>query len=157
MILLHCFVVIKKMVVGSGTYGIWYNLSPKVIIIMWYLDSYTTCHFHMYGWPNNISQTIGGETSHRTSYMKGLMLSGKWNYWLMQRYHPWWSHMMVYRCRCGVVGSPKCFKTSTNEVLLAPTVDNELTENPSHTYVSGRVIPPPLDLQSHPSRSWWWK
>jgi len=33
MILLHCFVVIKEMVVGEATFGILYNLLPRVIII----------------------------------------------------------------------------------------------------------------------------
>ena len=74
MSLLHCFAVTKEIVVGSGTYGILYNLFPKVTITTRGHDSYTTCRFHTYGWPNNKSETSRGAMSHNTSSMKGLML-----------------------------------------------------------------------------------
>ena len=60
--------------VGGATYGIMYNLLPKVIITVRGLNSYISCHFHKYGFPNNTSQTSRGETSHSTSSVKGLML-----------------------------------------------------------------------------------
>ena len=74
MILLHCFAVIKEMAVGGATSGILYKLLPKVIITKRGLDSYTSCLFHKYGFPNNTSETSRGETSHDTSSVKSLML-----------------------------------------------------------------------------------
>lgn len=74
MILLNCLAEIKEMVVGWATSSVLYNLSPKVIIIVWGLDSYITWHFYKYGFPNNTSQMLRGATSHNTSYVKGLML-----------------------------------------------------------------------------------
>jgi len=74
MILVHCFAVIKEMVVGEATLGILYNLLAKVIIIDQGLDSYTSCHIHKYDFPNNTLETSRGETSHSTSSVKGLML-----------------------------------------------------------------------------------
>ena len=83
MSLLHCFVVTKEMVVGGATYDILYKLFPKVTIITQGLDSYTTFFFQKYGWPNNTSQISRGETSHKTSSMKSLMLYGRRHCWLM--------------------------------------------------------------------------
>jgi len=74
MILLHCFAVIKDMVVGGATFSITYNLLAKVIVTKRGLDSYRVCHFHKYGCPNNTWEISRGETSHTTSSMKGLML-----------------------------------------------------------------------------------
>jgi hypothetical protein len=74
MSLLHCFAVTKEMVVGGAISGILYILLPKVIITTRGLDSYTTCRFHKYGWPNNTSETSRGSMSHNTSSVKGLML-----------------------------------------------------------------------------------
>ena len=80
-ILLHCFAVVKEMIGGGTTSGILYNLVPREIIIVWGLDSYTTCHFHKYGWPNNTSDTSRGATWHSTSSMNGLMLYERWHCW----------------------------------------------------------------------------
>ena len=74
MILLHLFAVIKEMEIGGATSGILYNLLAEVIITEWGLDSYRTCHFHKYGFPNNTSKTSRGAISHNTSSVKGLML-----------------------------------------------------------------------------------
>ena len=111
-ILLCCFALIKEMAGGSTTSGILYKLFPKVIIIERGLESYTTCFFHKYGWPNNTSDTSRGETSHNNSYVKGLILYGKQKWWLMRRSLPWWSHPMVYDYGCVVVGRPSHFTTS---------------------------------------------
>ena len=110
-ILLHCFAVVKEMAGGGTIYGILYKLFPKVITTERGLDLYTTCHFHKYGWPNNTSDTSRGATSHSTSSVKGLMMYERWHCWLMQRYIPWWSHPMVYNCRCAMVGRPRCYMT----------------------------------------------
>jgi uncharacterized membrane protein YfbV (UPF0208 family) len=74
MSLLHCFAITKEMVVGGAISGILYNLFPKVTIIARGLDSYTTCRFHKYDWPNNTSETSRGAMSHNTLSVKGLML-----------------------------------------------------------------------------------
>ena len=71
-ILLRCFAVVKEITGGGNTSGIMYNLFPKVIKIAQGLDSYTTCRFQKYGWPNNTSQRV--EPSQSSSSMKGLML-----------------------------------------------------------------------------------
>jgi len=113
MSLLHCFAETKEITVGDATLGIMYNLFPKVIITKRGLDSYTACHFHKYGWPNNTSQTSRGETSHNNSSMKGLMLYGRRHCWITWRSRPWWSHPMVYGWECVVVGKPSRFMTST--------------------------------------------
>ena len=76
-ILLHCFAVVKEMARGGTTSRILYNLFPKLITTKWGLDSYTTCYFHKYGWPNNTSDTSKGETSHSNSFMNDLMLYGR--------------------------------------------------------------------------------
>ena len=89
MSLLHCFIVTKEIAADNGTYGIMYNLFPKVTITTRGRDSYRTCRFHKYGWHNNMSQTSRGEMSHNTLSMKGLMLYGKQHYWLTRRSHPW--------------------------------------------------------------------
>ena len=112
MSLLHFFAVTKEMVVGSAIFAILYNVFPKVTVTTQGLYSYTTCHFHKYGSPNNTSQTKRGSTSHNTSSMKGSMLYGKWRYWLMPRSHPWWSHLTVCGCGCAMVGKPNRFMTS---------------------------------------------
>ena len=70
----HFFVVTKEIVGGGGTSGILYNLFPKVTITAQGWDSYTSCHFHKYGWPNNASETSIGAMSHNTSSVKGLIL-----------------------------------------------------------------------------------
>ena len=72
MSLLHCFAVTKEIAIGSGTSGILYKLFPNVIITSRGWDSYTACHFHKYGWPNNTSQTSRWSISHNTSLVKGL-------------------------------------------------------------------------------------
>jgi hypothetical protein len=74
MSLLHCFAVTKEMVVGGAISGILYSLLPKVIITARGLDSYTTCRFQKYGWPNKTLETSRGAMSHNTSSVKGLML-----------------------------------------------------------------------------------
>jgi hypothetical protein len=74
MSLLHCFAVTKEMDVGGAISGIMYKLLPKLIITARGMESYTTCHFHMYGWPNNTSKTSRGAMSHNTSFVMGLML-----------------------------------------------------------------------------------
>ena len=74
MSLLHFLAVIKEVAVGGATYNIFYNESPKVIITVRGLDSYTICCLHKYGWPNNTSQISKGVTSHNNSFVKGLML-----------------------------------------------------------------------------------
>jgi len=76
MSLLHCFTITREMAVSSATFSIIYNLFPKVTITVRGLDSYTTCCFYKYGWPNNTSQTSRGAMSHNTSSVKGLMLYG---------------------------------------------------------------------------------
>lgn len=111
MSLLHCFVVIREMEIGGATFSSLYNLNPNVTIIAWGLDSYTTCHFHKYGWHNNTLQTSSRAMSHNTSSMNGLMLYGRWHCWLTRRSRPWWSHPMVYSCGCVVVSKPNCFMT----------------------------------------------
>jgi len=111
--LLHCFAVIKEMVLGGYTSSILYNLVPKETIIAWGLDSYTVSHFRKYGCPSNTSQTSRGNMSHNTSSLKGLMLYGKWHCWLTWRSRPWWSHLMVYSFGCTMVSKPSCFMTST--------------------------------------------
>lgn len=58
MILLPFLAEIKQVGVGGVTSGILYNLLHKEIIIVRGLESYTTCHFHKYGWPNNTSQIL---------------------------------------------------------------------------------------------------
>jgi hypothetical protein len=113
MSLLHCFSVTKEMVVGGAISGILYNLSAKVIITAQGLDSYTACHFHKYGWPNNTLETSRGAMSHNTSSMKGLMLWGRRHCWLTQRSHPWCNHSMGYGCVCVVADKPNHFTTST--------------------------------------------
>jgi hypothetical protein len=74
MSLLHCFAVTKEMAIGDTISGILYILLLKLIITTRGLDSYTTCHFHKYGWPNNTLETLRGAMSHNTSSVKGLML-----------------------------------------------------------------------------------
>jgi len=101
------------MAVGGATSSILYNLFSKITITARGLDSYTSCHFHKYGWPNNKSQTSTGEMSHNTWSVKGLMLYWRWHCWLMERSHPWWSHSMVYGCGCVVFSKPNNFTTST--------------------------------------------
>ena len=88
-ILLHCFAVVKDMARGGTTFGILYNLFPKLITTERGLDSYTVCHFHKYGWPNNTSDTSRVTTSHSTSSVNLLMLYGRWHHWRMQRSLPW--------------------------------------------------------------------
>ena len=112
MSLLHCFAVTKEMVVGGATSSSMYNLFSKVTITTRGLESYTTCHFHKYGWPNNTSQTSKGATSHNTSSVKGLMLYGMQHSYLTRRSCPWWSHPMVYNCGCSMVSKPSRFMTS---------------------------------------------
>ena len=80
-ILLRCFALVKEMTGGGTTFDILYNLFPKVIIIAQCLDSYTTCHLHNYGWPNNTSATSRGATSHNTSSVNGLILYGRRHCW----------------------------------------------------------------------------
>ena len=111
-ILLYCFAVLKEMVEGGTTFGILYNLFPKVIIKQLGLDSYTTCRFYKYGWPNNTSATSRGATSHNTSSVNGLMLYGRRHCWRMQISLHQWSHPMVYGCRCAMVGRLSYFATS---------------------------------------------
>ena len=89
MSLLHFFAITKEMVVGGATSTILYNLSPKVTITARGLDSYIACCFHKYGCPNNTSQTSRGAMSHNTSSVKGLMLYGRRQCWLMRRSRPW--------------------------------------------------------------------
>ena len=74
MILLHFLGEIKEVAIGGATSGILYDESPKEIITEQGLDSYTACLFQKYGFPNNISRMSRGETSHNTSYVKGLIL-----------------------------------------------------------------------------------
>ena len=57
MSLLHYFAVTKEIVGGGGTFGILYNLFPKVTITLRGRDSYTACRFQKYGWPNNTSES----------------------------------------------------------------------------------------------------
>lgn len=111
MILLHFLAKIKELEVGGATFSILYNILPKEIITTQGLGSYTTCHFHKHGWPNNTSQTSRGATSHNTSPVKGLMLCGRWHCWRTQRSRPWWSHPILYSCGCGLVGRPNRFMT----------------------------------------------
>ena len=75
------FSVVKEMIGGGTTSGILYNLFLKVIIIARGLDSYTACHLHKYGWPNNTSSTSRGATSHNTSSVNGLILYGRRHCW----------------------------------------------------------------------------
>jgi hypothetical protein len=49
MTLLHFLEEIKEIAVGGTTSSILYNCVPKLIITLWGLDSYTSCHFHKYG------------------------------------------------------------------------------------------------------------
>ena len=58
----------------------WGNRFLKVTITTRGLNSYTSCHFHKYGCPNNTSQTSKGSTSHNTSSVKSLMLYGRQHY-----------------------------------------------------------------------------
>ena len=111
-ILLRFFVVVKEMTGGSTTSGILYKLFPKVITTAQGLESYTACHLHNYGWPNNTSATSRGATSHNTSSVNGLILYGRRHCWRMRRSLPGWSHPMVYGCGCAMVGRPSCFTTS---------------------------------------------
>ena len=87
-ILLHCFAVVKEMTGDDTTSGVLYKLFPKVIITTRGIESYTTCHFHKYGWPNNTSDTSRGETSQNTSSVNGLILYRRWRCWRMQRSLP---------------------------------------------------------------------
>ena len=89
MSLLHFFAVTKEIVGGGGTSGILYNLFPKVTITARGRDSYTTCRFHKYGWPNNKLETSIVAMSHNTSSVKGLMLYGRRHCWLTRRSCPW--------------------------------------------------------------------
>jgi hypothetical protein len=70
MTLLHCLEEINEITVGGATFGILYNCLPKVIITLQGLDSYTTCHFHKYGWPKRTSQNSSGEISHNSLSLK---------------------------------------------------------------------------------------
>ena len=74
MSLLPFLAMIKEVAVGGATSGILYNELHKEIMTSRGLESYTTCHLHKYGWPNNTSQTSKGVTSHNTSFVKGFML-----------------------------------------------------------------------------------
>ena len=158
MILLHCFAVIKEMVVGGATFGIMYNLLAKVIITERGLDSYTTCRFHKYGCPNNTSQTLRGSMSHNNSSMKGLMLYQRQHCWLMWRSCPWWSHRW-----CTVVDVLWSVSPTTSRPL--PKWGSfgshyrqwTIVRNPLPTSGSGRDAPPPLDLSVPPSGSSWWQ
>ena len=67
----YCFVIVKEIAGGGTTSGILYKLFPKVIITARGLDSYTTCHLHKYGWPNNTSAMSRGATSQNTSSANG--------------------------------------------------------------------------------------
>jgi len=58
---MHFFIVIKEMAVDEATSNIFYNVFPKIIITEQGIDSYTTCLFHKYGFPNNTSQNSRGE------------------------------------------------------------------------------------------------
>lgn len=62
------------MAVSSATFGIVYNLFPKVIIKLRGLDSYKKIFFHEYGFPTNKSQNSRGEAWDNNSYVKGLMM-----------------------------------------------------------------------------------
>jgi len=66
-----------------------YNLFPIVTITTRGIDSYTTCRFHKYGWPNSTSQISRGSMSHNTKSVKGLMLYGRQHCWLMRTARPW--------------------------------------------------------------------
>ena len=159
MISLPFLAEIKEVVVGGATYDILYNVLYKEIITMWGLDSYTTCRFHKYGCPNNTSQTSNSATSHNTSSVKGLMLSGRRHYWQSRRSCPWWSHLMLYNCGCGMVGSPSGFMTSVEMRFfwLPLSTMNYSGEPFTHIWEWKRCPPPPLDLQAHSSRPWQWQ
>ena len=154
--LLHCFVVSEEMVVGSATFGILYNFFPNVTIKTQDLDSYTTCRFQKYVWPNNTSQTSRGEMSHNTSSIKGLMLYRRWHSWLTQISHPLWSYLMVYGCGCVVVGKPSRFMTFDEmRFFRLPLSAWTIAGDPLPTSRIGRGTPPPRDIQVPPSRVSW--